>query len=139
MVLPTFCSHIVALLVLDGCCSILLQGGWEAPQRDDSAAAEGDGWETGSNLPGVAGSATLVGGGGGGAEFGDGEGLAASGLALPRPPTRPDVSPPLSGHGYFGDVQVRRLFFLFFYHGRGGLGWALNAGQTLSVVPLLGR
>lgn len=103
----------MALLLLDGCCSILLQGGWEAPQRDDSAAefAEGDGWETGSSLPGVAGSATLVSGGGGGAEFGDGEGLAASGVALPRPPTRPDVSPPLSGRGYFGDVQVRRRFF----------------------------
>lgn len=80
-----------------------------------------------------------MGGGGGGAEFGDGEGLAASGLALPRPPTRPDVSPPLSGRGYFGDVQVRRLFLLFFYHGRGGLDWALNAVQTWSVVPLLGR
>lgn len=79
------------------------QGGWEPPAQNDSAAEleEGDGWETGSNLSGMAGSALLLLGG-------DGEGhlsRSKAALQLPRPPTRPDVSPPLSGR-YFGDAQV---------------------------------
>lgn len=73
-VVEQLCSQQRSILApLTGAASSL-QGGWEAQAAEPSAPfAEGDGWDTGSQLPGGSVSLGLP----GDASFGGGEGLAA--------------------------------------------------------------